>query len=149
MNEWNIRKAEEEDIPFIYATWIKSYRYDSLIGKGCRNTVFYPNYNRIIDWVLDRSEVLMACHLNNPQVVFSYLVYEPDIVHYAFTKEAFLRQGICKSLWEEAGRIPNYSHKTFNLIPIMKAHPFFTFNPFILFHKYEGEQYGRQAQTTS
>lgn len=142
---WDIRDATETDLPFIYSTWLKSYRYDSLIGKGCRNTIFYSHYTKIIDHILTGSEVkvIMAAHLEDPKVTFGYLVYEPHIVHYVFVKEEFRKHGIAKCLYSSIGGLQShyiFTHKTFSVMPITKAHNELIFNPFLLFkHFNEGD----------
>ena len=132
---WIIRDAVGTDLPFIYSTWSKSYRYDSALGKSCRNSIFFPYFNRVMDWILsqDDTQVIVAADPANPNVVYGYLITQPNIVHYAFTKEAFQRWGICLSLMQKAGMPQTYTLKTFMCKPIVGKHPEMDFNPFLLF----------------
>lgn len=138
-SEWSIRISDENDLPFIYSTWMKSYRYDSLIGKGCRSSIFYKEYTRVIDHILiqDNTIVYVACHNDSSRVIFGYLVSQPDILHYAFTKEDFFRNGIAKSLYEKAGSPKFYTQKTFSVLPLLRKHSNLIFNPFILYQRYD------------
>ncbi len=136
---WNFREAKEDDLPFIYSTWCRSYRYDSPIGRACKNSIFFPNFNKVIDHILGLpdNKVLVACDKTFDHVVFGYMVHQPDIIHYAFTKEAFFKFGIAKSLLEELGGAKYYTHKTMNISPIVKKHQELIFNPFLLYKQGE------------
>lgn len=136
----NLRQATSDDIPFIYATWLNSYRYDSDLGKGCRNSVFFTEYREVIDRLLNKEDVkvLVACSTDDSTVVYGYLVYEPLTIHYSFVKEAFRKLQIAKMLVKEGlgdrGQTV-ITHKTSQVEPILRTHQEFVFNPFKLFIK--------------
>lgn len=126
MNAFIIREAIASDIPFIYATWLESYRYDSHFGKSHRNGVFFPAYRLVVDELLEKSKTIIACNQNSPENLFSYLVYEqPSIVHYAFTKGPFMRLGLFTALMKHAfgndykNKVLSYTHKTYLSIPVI------------------------------
>jgi hypothetical protein len=134
-SNWIIRNATGADLPFIYSTWMKSYRYDSNLAQGCRNTIFFPEYSRVIDYILSQEDTkaLVACSPEENEVIFGYLVHQPHILHYAFTKEAFTQFGIAKALLDHAGGATYYTHRTHISKQISDAHPELIYNPFILF----------------
>lgn len=136
---WNIRNAIESDISFVYSTWLRSYKGDSALGLSCKPTVYFLNYNRVIDWILSQedTQILVACKPDEPEVIFGYLIYQPGVMHYAFTKEPFSRQGIARSLYRHADEPKTYTHKTFYIRPITEKHTELTFNPFLIFHQGE------------
>jgi hypothetical protein len=130
---WDIRTAREGDLEFIYSTWMKSYRYDSMLGC-CRNSIFFPEYSRVIDNILSKKQtsVRVACDKNDSELLFGYSVTEPDIIHYAFVKKAFCGLGIARSL---LGRKFSYaSHKTESMRNYFLCHEI-DYNPFILFKR--------------
>ncbi len=135
MNNWNIREANPNDIPFIYATWLKSYHYDSWT-KSIAKSIYFDNYKLVIDRLLEASQVLIACHPTDENVILGYLVAEPEIIHYCFVKEAFRRFGIAKDLVRasEAPETAIISHRTQMALPILRTKDFI-FNPFILYSK--------------
>lgn len=147
--EWNIREALDTDLPFIYSSWLKSLRYGSETFRGVRNHIFFPHYNHVIDYILSSPEIkiLVACHREHPETVFGYIVYEPKIIHYIYVKKDFCRFGIGRFLWGMAGMIPDYSHRTLDLVSILKRHPEQTsiWNPFILYHQLKGDEDGRET----
>ena len=138
-SNWIIRKAKGSDLPFIYSTWVDSFRYDSSLGKSCRNSIFFPNYNQVVDHILTQpdTEVLVSVKPDSDETIFGYLVHQGSVFHYAFTKEAFRKRGIAKSLFLHAGGVPEstFTHRTFEFDPIFKKHVTLLYNPFILFNK--------------
>lgn len=148
---WDLRKAVKEDLPFIYSTWSQSYRYDSSIGKGCRNHIFHPHFLKVIDYILFQPDtgILVACSKDHSNVIFGYLVYQPEIIHYVYIKEVLTRHGLAKSLIKKGGEFKYFTHKTFSVHRIMRAHPELKFNPFLLYKQIEGEAYGVQTENKS
>jgi hypothetical protein len=135
-SQWNIRLAKGSDLPFIYATWVDSFRYDSHLGKSCRNQIFFREYNLIVDRILTHpdTKVHVAQKPDDTEVIYGYLVSQAKIFHYAFVKQAFRKWGIAKSLFYEAGGETNsvFTHRTFEFDPIFKKHANLIYNPFTL-----------------
>lgn len=148
-SNFSIREAVGEDLPFIYSTWARSYRYDSPIGRSCKNSIFFPAFNKVIDHILSQSstQVALAVKPDQPHVLFGYMVHQPDVVHYAFTKEAFWNHGIAKALLTHLGGAKFYSHKTMTAQPILKRFPDLSFNPFVLYK--QENQNGETSQNIS
>jgi hypothetical protein len=144
-SNWTIRNANGEDLAFIYATWLNSYRYDAKLSKGVRNQIYFAEYNRVIDRILtrDNTKVQVACKPDEPIVIFGFMVSQPGVYHYCFVKEAFWKQGIAHSLAEASGNLaypnPQYTHRTSLLGPVLAAHPELIYNPFILFKQTQKE----------
>jgi GNAT superfamily N-acetyltransferase len=107
-----IRDAIGEDINFIYATWLQSYRNDSFTGGASRKSVFYEFYNPVLDHLLSKSFVKVAALHDEPAVILAYCCFESGgILHYVYVKEAFRRMGIARELVTLAA--PKfYTHQT-------------------------------------
>lgn len=136
--EWSIRPAVSGDLAFIYATWVNSYQKDSALGRSCKASTFFHEYNQIVDSILDRPEtqVLVAVKTDEPHVIFGYLVFEPHRLHYAFVKRIFHRRGIARSLLEASGvSTRTLTHMTDSMRPILDQHPEWSFNPFSLYER--------------
>jgi hypothetical protein len=136
MNPWHVRKPLEADIPFIYSTWLKAYRYGSSLGKSCRNSIFFDEYNKVIDNILANPEVSIqvACMPENHEIIFGYCVTQkPNIIHFVFVKDAFTRNGIAKCLTDIGAEEIIYTHKTQAIKEILTKYPNLTYNPFLLF----------------
>lgn len=99
-----IRHYVKSDINFIKASWLRSYRYGSLFAQGITNEIYYLFHAQLIVRLLDRgASVLVACDINDPNVVFGFLVSEPGVAHFAYVKRPFRRLGILRRLHEESG----------------------------------------------
>jgi hypothetical protein len=134
------RQAIPKDIPFIYSCWLKSYKHDSEIGLSTTKTIFFDHYRLVLDHLLakDSTKVYVACHAQEQDVIYGFLVAEPDkqILHYAFTKEAFWNLGIAKDLFQEAfpqkGSV-HFTHRTKLSQILLRNHSELIYNPFLLF----------------
>lgn len=141
MPAWIIRDALPNELNFIYATWLNSYKHDSALGKSCTNTTFFAEYPSIIDKILSqpKTKISIACFPDTPNIILSYLIYEaPNLLHYLFTKEIYRKNGIAHHLFEDAFSFPDPSviatHRTQqgeSFLQRLKV----TYNPFKLFHR--------------
>lgn len=150
MTNYVIRAVQGDDIPFIYSTWLKSYRNDSGIGLSVRKSVFFENYRLILDKILQENttKVLVACKPDEPNVIFGYLVADPseNVLHYVFVKEAFWRLGIAKSLFKQlfpsSGSVfITHLTRTASSLEILSGYEEigkFTYNPFLLYRLKDG-----------
>lgn len=139
MNEWTIRQAEPSDIDFIYATFLKSFHYDSWT-KSIAKSIYFDNYKRVVDHILSNSEIKVACKKEDENVIFGYFIFDSNegVAHYMFIKEQFRRFGIAKSLFENAFHADanvDCTHKTRMSLPIYRTKTNLVFNPFHLFIK--------------
>lgn len=143
--KWNLRLAEPNDISFIYATWLNSYRTGSGLGLASGKQAYYLTYNCVIDNILSRegTKTLVAVDPAENSVIYGYLVASSTAIHYAFVKEAFQRLGIARSLYEKLFGLysalwpdstPFITHKTRALVPILKKYPL-TYNPTLIFQE--------------
>jgi len=140
-NEWIIRPATGHDLAFIYDSWKTSYRLGSYFGKSFRRfNKNYQGYDRVIDWILTRplTKILVACSREEQFVVFGYIVYQEDYLHYAFVKKSFRNLGIFNSLFKEAERPYNFSHRTQHFEPVSKKKEL-NYDPFILMRGQHGQ----------
>lgn len=140
MAAFTIRPAEAEDLNFIYDSFLKSMKYDSNLGKNCRDRIFFKEFPKVIDSILSRSTTLMAIGNDAPYPILAYLIYEGRTAHYAFTKELMRKEGICATLLTHAfGDKRDFfiSHKTNTLKPLLLRESFkeVTFNPFINYER--------------
>lgn len=103
-----IRAAFLEDVPFIFATWLRSYRHASSFARKISNEVYYSRHHLVIDLILKRegSRVLVAHPKGEPDVILGYLVSEvqpdgADVIQYIYVKKSFRQMGIGAALWKE------------------------------------------------
>lgn len=136
--DFTVRNPVGTDLAFIYASFLESYRYDSVIGRHCKNHVFFEAYSYVIDQLLIKSKVLICCHPETPECIFGYLIYDGNLIHYVFVKKIFRRLGIAELLFKTAfgdNDALQYSHKTRMCYDILDQPKFnkYKFNPFSLY----------------
>ena len=132
---WIIREPRPEDLSFIYSTWLNSFYYDSW-AKSIRKSVYFNNYKKVLDRILDSAHISIACDPNDESVIYGYLISESDIAHYIYVKDAFRKFGIAKDLVNNDMNLLNefqFTHKTRHVLPIVMNKNQYTFNPILLF----------------
>lgn len=111
-----IRDASEADVPFIFNSWLKSYRNASLC-RSITNPVYFTFQHQLIEELLKHSFVKVVHTASDPNQLLAYLVYSEvegiKIVHYAYVKHAFRNMGICSMLLQDAAIAGGfYTHET-------------------------------------
>lgn len=136
---YRLRPACGDDLNFIYSTWLDSYRYDSTVGKSHKNSIFFSEYRKVIDNILahELTKVVIACFPESEETILAYLVHEPHILHYVYTKGPFQRQGLASELIDKIfpTRPITYSHETFTAFDLVRHNPDFIHNGIMLFNK--------------
>lgn len=101
-----IRPATEIDVPFIFNSWLKSYRGDNF-AKGITTTIYFNEHHKVIEELLKTCTVLIAANHDNPQDIFGYVCAERIdgvfVIHFAYTKQTYRRLGVIKALFNELG----------------------------------------------
>ncbi len=99
-----IRAAEESDLNFIYSSWLKAMRRTT---GHIDKEVFYPNHRRLVEALIDKSQILIACSDEDQNQIFGYLVKEErfkvPILHFLYVKSPFRRMGIGTQLFKMIG----------------------------------------------
>lgn len=108
------REPTKADYNFLASSWLKSFRkFEPKISAD----VYYKHHNKLIDLIMQRAKVIIACNEHDEEQVFGYIVYEEcpiSIVHYVYVKEAYRKMGIAKALGK-AGHITDvfvFTHLT-------------------------------------
>ena len=106
-----IRPPTETDIPFIFSTWLKGLYHGNLYYKKIKQDVFYAKYHKVLESILPRYTVRVACMEDEPDVILGYVVYLGDVLHWAFVKKAWRKLGIANKLLADV-TINKVSHLT-------------------------------------
>ena len=135
-----VRKAGRADIPFITSSWLRSFR-DGYLVRSIPNTVYYYQHHKILEALLPRSVVLIACNEENPDQILGWICAEVVdtalVIHYMYVKQPFRKFGIAKRLvgiLEESESPPAVmvTHSTPISRPIIKDKGW-VYNPYLLF----------------
>lgn len=132
-----IRNATEADVPFIFNSWLKSYR-NSNFAKNVSNPVYFDFHHKVIEKILQRAQVLILCSPDDSTQVFGFLVNETvdsvPVVHYAYVKYAFRGMGLCSMLLKHAGLSKQsggfYTHENHSTLKIVTGSKF-VYNPYL------------------
>lgn len=128
-------KSNDENL--IYSSWLHSARCRCDFVK-LPNSVFFPNYKRLIGAVLENNQVLVACHKDDPSHVIGYIIFrkegEGKILYFAYTKFTYRKLGVFKRLLHEAfgaeGGIIFTTHRSQLIDDISKRYEL-VYNPFL------------------
>lgn len=97
------REATQADIPFIFSSWLNSYR-NSIASRHITKTVYFEEHHKRIEVVAARSCVIIAHDKDDPNQIFGWICVEPGnvpIIHYVYVKHPYRKLGIARSLLAE------------------------------------------------
>ena len=77
-----LEQSTEEDLPFIFNSWLKDYRKNVRLPAG----IYFSGHHRIIERLLEKSICLT---LKEEGVIVAWIVYEPDCLHYLYVKHLY------------------------------------------------------------
>ena len=102
-SEIEIRLLQPDDLPFVFNSWLKSFR-SSTFAQAIDDKVYFSQQHKLIEHLLTKSVTLIATPKGAPTTILAYLVFEPDskVIHYAFTKFHFRRVGLGRELLNKA-----------------------------------------------
>lgn len=135
---WMFRAISPKDEAFVFSSWLKSYR-DSPAMAGVPNTIYYKTMHDLIERVLARATVLVACDEADPETVFGYVVYEKGTIHWIYVKHSFRSFKIGTAL-ESAALVNqeapiNYSCRTRVGERLIAKRAYYQYSPFEIWSK--------------
>jgi hypothetical protein len=113
MLHFTIRQYNNQtDEAFIYNSTLISMR-NSAAYRHLANDVFYGFWNIRLAEVIANSTILVAVDPDDTQVIYGFLIVGNtppstpfNIIHFAYTKAALRKNGICKALMKAASLPP-------------------------------------------
>jgi ribosomal protein S18 acetylase RimI-like enzyme len=135
-----IRPAIAEDAPFIFNSWLKSYR-SSHFARYIVNTVYFTEHHKIIEKLIKENKVLVACNPEDPTQLYGYIcagtVEGFFVCHYIYVKHTYRNMGIGKALLNSFEHDPSvagiYSHHT-RIADRLAPRYNLVFHPYIMFN---------------
>ena len=103
---------EETDKSFIFATWLRAYYHGNGWRKGSQRSSDAPidligtipkhdfmiTYQKVIEALLKKSQINIACLKEDDDVILGYSVSQGDILHWVFVKDLWRKIGVSKML---------------------------------------------------
>jgi GNAT superfamily N-acetyltransferase len=127
---YEIRDYKPEDKAFIMATWLRGLYYGDSWFSEIPKDIFMNNYKLILEALLLKNIVKVACLCEDRDVIVGYSVLSHDFttIHWVFVKSAWRKQGIGRQL------VPKYPSNVTHLTTLgkslMKKLENCIFNPF-------------------
>lgn len=98
-----VRFANPSDINFITSSWLKSFR-DGYFNGTVSNRVYYNQHHKILESLVPRASVLVACNAEQPDQIFGWICFEVLdrhlVLHYLYVKDAFRQIGMAQKLFD-------------------------------------------------
>jgi hypothetical protein len=114
-----VRGPMPEDINFIFASWLRGLYYGNTFFGEIPKDIFMDKYHQVIQNLLAKATVRVACLKDDPEVILGYSVIRNtesgETLDWIFVKSAWRRIGIGKSL------VPNKINATTHLSKVGKA----------------------------
>ncbi len=137
-----LRPASEEDIPFIFSSWLKSYKASPDMTH-IDNNIFFTEQHRLIEFLLKNGKVLIACNNIDPTQLFGWICCDKIdnifCLHYVYVKHTFRKMGICASLLKAFGHSTEmagvYTHHT-KVMEVLRHKFNLLHHPYILINDY-------------
>ena len=102
---YDIRPGKEEDLSFIYATWLKGLYYGDSWFSRMPQKVFMDHYKHVLTQILAVSAVRVACLPDDPDTIIGYSVASRDgtVLHWCHVKAgkkdiSWRKHGVARSL---------------------------------------------------
>lgn len=113
------RAATQEDVGFIFNSWLKSYR-NSNFSRFISNTIYFGEHHKLIEELVSQNKVIVACNTEDPNQLFGYIcageVEGFFVCHYIYVKHTYRNMGLGKELLNQFNHDPAkaglYTHHT-------------------------------------
>ena len=138
-----LRPLIEDDLAFIFNSWLKSYRFSHFAEK-ITNTIYFSDQHKLIEKLIGDSKVVVACNGEDPSQVYGYIVGgEVDgisLLHFIYVKHTFRNMGVGKTLLDALGHDKEkagvYTHHT-RMADKLAAKYNFVYHPYLMFESKE------------
>lgn len=114
-----LRPATQEDVPFIFNAWLKSYRTSSF-ARDITKTIFFNEHHKVIEKLLKTNQTIIACSDSDPTQIYGFIcagrVDGIFALHYIYVKHTYRNLGLGKALLNafdhEPGLAAIHTHMT-------------------------------------
>ena len=142
-NPIRLRPLIEDDLAFIFNSWLKSYRFSHLAEK-ITNTIYFADHHKVIERLIEDSSVVVACNEEDPSQVYGYIVGGAldgiALLHFIYVKHTFRNMGVGKTLLDAMGHDKEkagvYTHHT-RMADKLAAKYNFVYHPYLMFESKE------------
>jgi ribosomal protein S18 acetylase RimI-like enzyme len=134
-----IRPVSQVDVPFIFNSWLKSFR-GAFFAKDIHPKTYYGEHHKIVASLLQTCTTYVACDDNDPTNIYGFVCGEymdgAFVLHYIYVKHTFRNFGIATKLIQKfpiaAPGISFYTHHNAVSQKIAIAYNFL-YSPYLAF----------------
>lgn len=138
-----LRLANDEDVPFIFNSWLKSYR-TSNFSRSITNTVYFAEHHKLLERILKTNKVVIACRDDDPSQICGWacagITDNIFTLHYIYVKHPFRGFGVGKALLNAFEHDPStasiFTHCT-KTAERLAAKYNMIYHPYILINDYQ------------
>lgn len=96
-----IRPISQVDVPFVIASWLKSYK-GAFFAKDIHPKTYFAGQHRVVSSLLQTCTTWVACAESDPTEIYGFICGEYQgqafVLHYIYVKHTFRNLGIAKQL---------------------------------------------------
>lgn len=95
-----LRDPQADDFSFVFNSWLMSNQ-ENEDSKRMKKSTYFKIYKQILDSVLVKANILVACNPDDEAQVYGYLVYnrlDLLVVHYIYVKYTYRKLGIARAM---------------------------------------------------
>jgi hypothetical protein len=123
-----IRDAVAGDANFVFSTWLKGLRFGNPWFGLIDSKIYYATYHKVIEALLGKTTIKVACLKEDPGVILGYAVYHGTRLDWVHVKKSWRNIGLAKDLVPK--EITSVSHVTEIGRNIIKKRGNIVFDPF-------------------
>ncbi len=134
-----IRPAVENDLPFIYNSWLLTCK-DALPESMIPSKIYFLNKAKEIEKILNISNTIIACLQGEHDIICGYMSFIPQedlIVNMIYVKTSYRKMNVANQLIKQAD--PLYKDKLIvatqiskSLLAIKKKYKNVVYNPYVI-----------------
>lgn len=124
-----VRLAVQDDLRFVCASWFESYWKLNAKSTGVAYEEYKHGQDRRIRKALERSKVQVLYASEIPDELLGFSVVEGPILHYAYVKSVYRREGLASKLCEGTHY---YTHRTAKAGQAFCAYLNLKYDPYLL-----------------
>jgi GNAT superfamily N-acetyltransferase len=127
---YEIRAAGQTDLPFIFSTWLKSFR-KSPFARSIPATTYFKHQHDKVAQKLNDSQTLIAHPVDDPDTILGWVCGGGALIHWVYVKRTWRGIGIGRRLvaeLAEVGKSGEYTHLPAEPIPSWLKN--WTYNPY-------------------
>lgn len=95
-----IRLATQNDLGFIFNTWLKTSR--NSFGKGISNTIYYKEHHHIITQAVLNGRTVIVCPMNSTNNIWGFMNWTMidglPVINFIYFRMQHQKQGLAKLL---------------------------------------------------